>query len=73
MNKDRQRELLTNFCNEVRDAMLEHSDEWPEDWDGFELRWLAEMVFNLEAPAHNRMGQKRWRDFLNTWQCERLY
>lgn len=73
MNKERQKQLLSNFMDEVKSQLLDQADQWPEDWDGFELRWLVEQAILQEAPAHDRMGQKRWRDFKNEWTVKRLY
>lgn len=66
MTRDQQRELLTNFCDQVRDFLLSRSDQWPEEWDGHELRELAIYAFDNERTALMREPRsKRRRDAHN--------
>ena len=74
MTRTEQETLLTNFFDQVRDALLKNSDKWPEDWDGFELRWLALEAMRYEDPVtmRDRRGARR-REFEKTYLRERLY
>ena len=73
MTKEEQQQLLSNFIDDVRAALLRRSERWPDNWDGFELRWLAEAAFKQEAPEHKRMGVKRFREFKNDYIVNDLY
>lgn len=73
MNKKDQRELLTAYMKSVTGQMLRNSDHWPEQWDGFELRWLVEAAILLETPQHNHVGRKRYKEFRNAWRTKPLY
>lgn len=74
MNNAQQIELLTDYIDSVREAILSHSDQWPESWDGFELRWLAEWAFSYEASYVNRPEhKKRKREFQNEFVTRNLY
>lgn len=72
MNRQQQKDLLTNLCNQTRDALLKRAHEWPEEWDGFELRWLL----NKAVMHETRIGtssERRYRDFENEWITRNLY
>jgi hypothetical protein len=73
MTNEEQRELLTNFCDQVRDALLEQSGKWPEHWDGFELRWLVKETFEYEARMPHSGAKKRKKEFLNDLLVNRFY
>jgi hypothetical protein len=73
MTKEDQRQLLTTFCDQVRDALLARSDQWPENWDGFELRWLVEEAFKFEARNPHDFSQRRKSAFRNQWATTNLY
>jgi hypothetical protein len=72
MTRGEQRALLVAFCDSVRDQMLARSDNWPDSWDGLELRQLAARAFDFEAnlPTWTRNRQK---DFNNDWITRNLY
>ena len=75
MTKDEQRQLLDNFIDQVKDRILERSDKWPDDWDGFELRWLAQEAFNYECSSlgEKTRNRKRYREFRNAVLVNNLY
>jgi hypothetical protein len=73
MSRDEQRLLLTGFIDDVRDALLAKAGQWPDDWDGIELRWLAEEAFAFEAPDKQRWGKKRVKEFKNAYIVNNLY
>jgi hypothetical protein len=70
MTKDEQRKLLTNFINDVRVTLLARSERWPDNWDGFELRWLVEEAFKFESPGKVK---KRFKVFENEYIVRNLY
>lgn len=51
-DKDK-KELVTNFCNSVRDEVVKKIEEGkiPENWDGHELRVLIAEKFNFEVTS----------------------
>lgn len=73
MTNEEQKALLTEFIDRVRDQLLSKADKWPEEWDGFELRWLADEAFEFEAPVPSEDRKHRYREFLNTCHTEHLY
>jgi hypothetical protein len=75
MTREEKENLLTDFVSGVLNHLLGHSSDWPEDWDGFELRWLAQEAFNYEAPQHTRASgrAKRYKEFENTLITTNLY
>ena len=73
MTRTEQRELLTSFCNSVRDSMLGGSDKWPEAWDGHELRELAAKAFDWERTRLMRESGKRRKACHNQIVVNNLY
>jgi hypothetical protein len=75
MTKEKKEALLQELVTRVLDEMLAHSDKWPEEWDGFELRWLAETAFSYEAPSRTRASghAKRYKEFKNILNTKNLY
>ena len=59
MRKEDQKKLLAILCTRVRDRLLSKADEWPEEWDGHDIRELAYEAFRFERT-------RRKRDFWNT-------
>lgn len=66
MTRDEQKELLTAFCDRMRDSMLEGASNWPAEWDGHELRELAASRFEFERTNVMRTDRRRRKAFLNT-------
>jgi hypothetical protein len=73
MTREEQKELLTNFCNQMRDAMLARADRWPEAWDGHELRELAAVAFDRERTRLMREDKKRAKAARNEMVVNNLY
>lgn len=71
------REFIHNFMNQVRDRLLEASNQWPEEWDGMELRGLVKKAIDWEyqglASAALSGRTKRGKDFNNEWIVKELY
>ena len=66
MTRQEQIDLLNEFVGRVRDSMIAKADNWPEDWDGFELRWLAQEAFTQQAATNNTADRrKRYKKFEN--------
>ena len=63
MKLHEQRELLRNFCNSVCEAMIRESENWPERWNGHELRELAAYHFDSERTTAMREDRGRKRRF----------
>ena len=61
MERQKQIELLRNFCDSMRDALIAGSASWPDEWDGHELRELAAAAFESERTGVMRsdVGRKR--------------
>lgn len=73
MTKKEQRKLLRDFCNNVRNTLLERSHLWPQEWDGHELRELAAYAFDHERTRLMRENKKRARDASNEIAVRNLY
>ena len=74
MTREEQRQLLTIFFDQVRDALLEKADQWPDEWDGFELRWLARKAIDWETERTWKTAPiSRKREFNNDWVTLDLY
>ena len=63
MNLKEQRELLEAFCQSVCAKMLRESSNWPEHWNGHELRELAAREFDNERTNAMRTDRGRVRRF----------
>lgn len=72
MKLSEQRELMRNFCNRVCEAMIRESDNWPEHWNGHELRELAAYTFENERSTLMREDRGRKRRF-NRENASRFY
>ena len=57
------REFIISLMDSMKEGLLEKVDKMPENWDGFELRWLiAEYVAeqsNFYTSYDNRSSRKR--------------
>jgi hypothetical protein len=73
MTRREQRTLLRNFCNSVRDALLAHSKQWPDDWNGHELRELVAYAFEHERTSLMREDGRRRRNCANEINVRNLY
>lgn len=77
MTKSEQRQLLRAICNNVRDAPLRQSEDWPVDWDGHELRELTAYAFTRERTSlmqeRTSSGRHRRLAARNEIICRRLY
>lgn len=72
--QDWQKELLSTLMDAMKEKLLQGADDWPEEWDGIELR---ELIYN--AADWERSGymcdkrRKRANDFHNVWVTKNLY
>jgi uncharacterized iron-regulated protein len=73
LTRREQRTLLRTFTNQVTTALLRRSDEWPEDWDGHDLRELALYAFEYERTALMREDRRRRRACRNEIITRNLY
>jgi uncharacterized iron-regulated protein len=73
MTRDEQKELVRNFTQQVADALLSKADQWPEDWDGHDLRELVAYAFNHERTRLMREDRKRRRAAENEILVRNLY
>lgn len=64
MNKHNQTALLKDIIARVQANMLAYSSQWPDDWDGYELRWLVAAAFDYEkaTTANHRARYKAFRN-----------
>jgi hypothetical protein len=53
--------------------MLAHSSQWPEDWNGYELRWLAAAAFDFEQDFTHKRDRRRYASFKNLELTTTLY
>lgn len=77
MTKAQQRKILKAICDNVRDHLLSRSDQWPEEWDGHELRELVAEVHNNERTSLMRgnygTGRRRRLEARNEILVRNLY
>ena len=66
MKTNEQKKLLGTFMDQVKDNLLSGAQDWPENWDGFELRALVAEAIKYEThDIKSRMGKKRTKEFNN--------
>ena len=60
---------------EETDGRNLRSDQWSEEWDGVELRWLLEKAVEYEQPLQRMKDRRmsRYQDFFNHWVTKNLY
>ena len=73
MTRTEQRRLLRNFINAVRDHLLERSKDWPEEWDGHDLRELVASAFEWERTPIMSKAPRRRRQTQNEIAVRNLY
>lgn len=73
MKRSDQRKLLRTFCNHVRDALLVQASEWPEEWDGHDLRELVAYAYVRERTSLMYQSRGRRRKVHNEIVVRRLY
>lgn len=73
MTQNERKKLLRNLCNQIRDKLLKQSGEWPDNWDGVELRWLLKQAVDYEQVTFVNKKSKRWQEFKNDWSIRNLY
>lgn len=61
MTRYQQRAMLKAICDNIRDDLLKKADQWPEDWDGHELRELVALVHQHERTVLMREPYSRRR------------
>lgn len=77
MTKKEQRKILRDLTRSILRKLLEHSYQWPKEWDGHEIR---ELLFNAAAWERSHLmtslsnsRTKRKREFDNEWAVRNLY
>lgn len=62
MKKADQKRITSEICDRVRDKICAQIEagEMPENFDGFEIRWLLSDVFNREARVGDRSRRFRY-------------
>jgi hypothetical protein len=63
MTKAQQRTFVRTLSRAVTRDILAHADDWPEMWDGHELRALCAAYWNREVTDAVRKAGKRRRAF----------
>lgn len=69
MEREKQIELVRNFCSSVAESLIKRADTWPEHWDGYELRDLCAMAFDRERTSLMLTNRARRRAFLKDERC----
>lgn len=41
--------IVRSLCDSIRDAVIARSADWPEGWDGHEMRQLLALKFSFET------------------------
>jgi hypothetical protein len=72
LTKEEKIALVTNLMNDVRDALITKADQWPEDWDGHELRWLIREAISWETDR-GVGDRRRYSTFHNDFITRNLY
>ena len=73
MNRRDQRKLLRTFAEQVTAALLKRSKDWPETWDGHDLRELFLMAVEYERTGLMRESHTRRRNVRNEVVVRNLY
>ena len=73
MKRADQKKLLRTFTRQVTDALLAKAKDWPEGWDGHELRELVKYAFDYEQTSLMRANRKRRKNCLNEIIVNNLY
>lgn len=73
MNKHDQVALLKDIIARVQDNLLAHSSQWPEDWNGYELRWLTAAAFAWEQDSTHKRDRRRYAAFNQVELTTKLY
>ena len=63
MKLSEQRELVRGLCASVAQALVKESENWPEHWNGHELRELVAEAFDHERTSAMRADRGRMRRF----------
>jgi hypothetical protein len=65
------REVIRDLFNGMRDEMLDRAPKMPQEWDGYEIRWLAADMATERRPTWEKRSvdgyaaAKRLRDYEN--------
>ena len=66
-------DFINALIDNVRKNILEKVNEYPEEWDGVELRWLIKDHFNLVVfGGYNDKRDKRYKEYENHVICNNL-
>lgn len=73
MNKNDQTATLKDIIARVQANLLAHSSQWPEDWDGYELRWLVAAAFAWERDSAQKRDRRRYAALNQVKLTTKLY
>jgi|PlaIllAssembly_1097288.scaffolds.fasta_scaffold44816_7 hypothetical protein len=73
MTRDEQRKLLRTFSQQVTASLIARSDDWPEEWDGHDLRELLLYAVEWERTSLMRETPRRRREVRNEIAVRNLY
>lgn len=74
MTKKQQRALFNAIVRNVRKSLLLRSGDWPEAWDGHELRELLAVTFERERTSlMTEKRSRRRKDARNEMLVKDLY
>ncbi len=73
MTRAEQKKLLRTFTRQVTDTLIARADQWPEEWDGHDLRELVAYAFNFERTNLMRENRKRRQACKNDILVNNLY
>ena len=62
MNKETQIVLLKAIITNIQVDILKESSQYPEEWDGVELRWLLADAFAL--CIFGKLGERKGKRYL---------
>ena len=66
------REFLKNYLNSVRDELISKVGQMPEEWGGYELRWLVADTFEWEQRNRTPDAGSHWRRRVREYANEKL-
>ena len=67
MNAKAKRHFVQELIRSVQSEILDKLSEVPEEWDGFELRWMIADYFDRSRinPSGGDQGRQRKREYRN--------
>jgi hypothetical protein len=65
MDAETRKTFIKELTNSVRDSLIRENRKYPNEWDGYELRWLIADTFERNVMPSGRKG-KRYNEYKNT-------